>query len=168
MRLKTTVIGILVVLFAPAPLLAGDFYGLGLYYGGAIPEGYPLWHHSDGKGWRYFSVCPSCGWYLTERMSVKIEGELGLYDYHETDQEWLVGGSVVGAYDILKAPGRSLFFEGGGGPNFLDGDLVWSVKAGAGVAVKDLRISYRFMHHSKLGYDDGGYNSHGIFVEWRF
>ena len=181
-KTKTLTLALCLILLSPALTLAGDFFGLGVFGGRNIEKDYPLWYVSEEYEWNAMTLTPFYYRGITEKLSLGLEGDIGVLDFDKHEDAWFLCGSLMGRYDVLTLGKLDIYGELGGGfgylpdspsEKFIGTGLAANIKYGLGVRVpldgkKAVCVGYRFLHLCKPWHNDTGANMHGMFVGIEF
>ena len=181
-KTKLLTLALCLILLTPALTLAGDFFGLGTFGGRNIEKGYPFWYISDEYEWGTITLSPFYYRSITDKLSLGVEGDIGILDFDKHEDVWFINTSVMGSYDVLTLGKWDIYAEAGGGigylpdspsSDFIGAGLTTNIKYGLGVRVplsdkKIIRLGYRFMHLCKPWHNDTGANMHGVFMGIEF
>ena len=138
--------------------------GIGVFYGENIPT-------SSRYTYDCIIIHPTYGWALSEVLEVRLEGDLGCYNFEEKNA-YSLGISVMTEYVLIDL----IYLEAGLGishwtstpnKNTIRNGLVGLAKTGIGIKIplnKEYtgKIGYRFTHSSEVFADDVGVNAHGF------
>jgi len=170
---KRLIIFMICLLSIPSITKAADnTIGIGAFYGENITNSYyPKWHSSPNYKWDSVIIHPTYGWLLSDTWEIRLEGDLGYYNFKKIDV-YSLGVSLMVDYLVLDP----VYLELGGGigywtdspnENVIKDRLIGLIKYGIGIKIQlnpeyTTKIGYRFTHSSEVFADDTGVNTHGI------